>query len=90
MRRSVSNSPNTKLELERALQAKRVAQVLAESEISASNASENDFFVNDGHDRIKIPHVRMLGSDVRKHVEKIWPVFRKKNKNTSRTVKVHY
>ena len=50
----------------------------------------NDFVVNDGHDRIKIPHVRLPGSDLRKHVEKIWPVFRKKNKNTSRTVKVHY
>ena len=44
MRRSVSNSPNTKLELERALQAKRVAQVLAESEISASNASDYQTF----------------------------------------------
>ena len=43
MRRSVSNSPNTKLELERALQAKRVAQVLAETEISASTASNSLF-----------------------------------------------
>ena len=45
MRRSVSHSPNTKLELERALQAKRVAQVLKvleKTEIAASNASKNN------------------------------------------------
>ena len=33
------NSPNTTLELERALQAQRVAQVLSEREISTSNAT---------------------------------------------------
>ena len=40
MRRSVSNSPNTLLDIQRALQAKRLAEVLAADEIESENQQQ--------------------------------------------------
>ena len=40
MRRSVSNSPNTLLDIQRALQAKRLAEVLVADEIESENQQQ--------------------------------------------------
>ena len=46
MRRSVSNSPNTLLDIQRALQAKRLAEVLVADEIESENQQQESVTTN--------------------------------------------
>ena len=61
MRRSVSNSPNTLLDIQRALQAKRLAEVLAADEIEGESQQQESvttnfhvFIIIRGHHAISI------------------------------------
>ena len=51
MRRSVSNSPNTLLDIQRALQAKRLAEVLAADETESETQQQEAVTTNEHKNR---------------------------------------